>query len=112
MVEGQNPSTGRATGGSADNDFELIPTSFGNEKKPVSLPCVFLDAPPLNRVFHARDDILRIIENELLPNPPNLITQQASTLRQFALCGFGGLGKTEIAQEFARRHRDAFDAVL
>ncbi|KAI1758309.1 P-loop containing nucleoside triphosphate hydrolase protein [Xylaria castorea] len=33
-------------------------------------------------------------------------------MRQFALCGIGGIGKTEIAREFARRHRDSFDAVF
>lgn len=33
-------------------------------------------------------------------------------LRQFALCGFGGIGKTEIAREFCRRHKESFDAVF
>ncbi|KAM0466841.1 hypothetical protein ACHAPV_000350 [Trichoderma viride] len=35
-----------------------------------------------------------------------------TSLRQFALCGFGGVGKTEVAREFARRHRKSFDAVF
>lgn len=48
---------------------------------------------------------------ELLP-PKNLVTGSGTTLRQFALCGFGGIGKTEIAREFCRLHKDAFDAVF
>lgn len=33
-------------------------------------------------------------------------------VRQFALCGLGGVGKTEIAREFALRHKYAFDAIF
>lgn len=48
---------------------------------------------------------------ELLPSK-KMVTASGTALRQFALCGFGGIGKTEIAREFARRHKDAFDAVF
>jgi hypothetical protein len=48
---------------------------------------------------------------ELLP-PKNAVTSSGNALRQFALCGFGGIGKTEIAREFARRHKGSFDAVF
>lgn len=40
------------------------------------------------------------------------MTASGTALRQFALCGFGGIGKTEIAREFSRRHRVSFDAVF
>lgn len=40
------------------------------------------------------------------------MTDSETSLRQFALCGFGGIGKTEVAREFARRHRESFDAVF
>lgn len=48
---------------------------------------------------------------ELLPSQNN-VTASDTTLRQFALCGFGGIGKTEIAREFSRRHKASFDAVF
>lgn len=40
------------------------------------------------------------------------MTALGTVLRQYALCGFGGIGKTEIAREFARRHKSSFDAVF
>lgn len=40
------------------------------------------------------------------------MTASGNALRQFALCGFGGIGKTEIAREFSRRHKASFDAVF
>lgn len=48
---------------------------------------------------------------ELLPSK-NIVTASGTALRQFALCGFGGIGKTEIAREFSRRHKASFDAVF
>jgi hypothetical protein len=42
----------------------------------------------------------------------NIVTASGAALRQFALCGFGGIGKTEIAREFSRRHKNSFDAVF
>lgn len=40
------------------------------------------------------------------------MTALGTDLKQYALCGFGGIGKTEIAREFARRYRSSFDAVF
>lgn len=48
---------------------------------------------------------------ELLPSK-NIVTASGTALRQFELCGFGGIGKTEIAREFSRRHKASFDAVF
>jgi hypothetical protein len=33
-------------------------------------------------------------------------------LKTFALCGPGGMGKTQIANEYAETHRDAYEAIL
>lgn len=51
------------------------------------------------------------LATELLPSK-NLVTASGTALRQFALCGFGGIGKTEIAREFSRRYKTSFDAVF
>jgi hypothetical protein len=68
-----------------------------------------LDADDPTRVFFGREDIMDVISQELLsknaPRPEN-------DLRQFALCGLGGVGKTHIAFEFAIRHKDEFDAIF
>lgn len=41
-----------------------------------------------------------------------MISAESEGLKQFALYGMGGLGKTEIATEFTFRHKEAFDAVF
>lgn len=41
-----------------------------------------------------------------------MATTSGTTLRQFALCGFGGIGKTEIARESSRRYKSSFDAIF
>lgn len=79
--------------------------------KIVNLPCFLLNAHSANEDFCGREDVLKRLEAELLP-PKNTVTASGSALRQFALCGFGGIGKTEIAREFSRRHKASFDAVF
>lgn len=61
--------------------------------------------------FCGSEDIPKHLATELLP-PKNTVTASSTDLKQFALCGLGGIGKTEIAREFARRHKDSFDAVF
>ncbi|PYI11365.1 hypothetical protein BO78DRAFT_446337 [Aspergillus sclerotiicarbonarius CBS 121057] len=75
------------------------------------LPCYHLNSPPANPDFRGREDILERLANELLPSK-NAAPASGAGLRQFALCGFGGIGKTEIAREFSRRHKACFDAVF
>ena len=41
-----------------------------------------------------------------------MIPSKSNGLRQFALCGLGGLGKTEIALEFVLQHKDDYDAIF
>ncbi|KAI0873550.1 P-loop containing nucleoside triphosphate hydrolase protein [Hypoxylon argillaceum] len=77
----------------------------------VRLPCFFPSTHPANPDFCGREDVLELLATELLPLK-NTATTSRTAPRQFALCGFGGIGKTEIAREFARRHRSSFDAVF
>ncbi len=65
----------------------------------------------MNEDFCGCEDILGHIAAELLPLK-SAATTSSGAGRQFTLCGFGGIGKTEIAREFTRRHRDSFDAVF
>ena len=75
------------------------------------MPCLLLGTHSANDDFCGREDIIEHIAAELLPSKTT-VTALDTTLRQYALCGFGGIGKTEIAREFARRHKSSFDAVF
>lgn len=53
-----------------------------------------------------------VMSKVLLPSETSFISSASEGLKQFALCGLGGLGKTEIATEFALRYKGRFDAVF
>ncbi|KAF4763630.1 hypothetical protein HAV15_001053 [Penicillium sp. str.  len=90
---------------------ELVsPTPKSDIAKLLHLPC-FLNTHSANKDFCGRDDILKHLATELLP-PKNTVTASSTSLKQFVLCRLGGIGKMEIAREFARRHKDSFDAVF
>ncbi|KAI0098054.1 hypothetical protein GGR51DRAFT_577299 [Nemania sp. FL0031] len=58
-------------------------------------------------LFLGRDDILSDIDSYLgLPSRPR------DKLAVYAMCGIGGVGKTEIAREYAHRNKGNFDAIL
>ncbi|PWY91909.1 tetratricopeptide repeat domain-containing protein [Aspergillus sclerotioniger CBS 115572] len=80
-------------------------------RKALDLPCYLLDKPYANEYFCGREDILERLAVELLPSK-TVDTALGTGLWQFALCGFGGVGKTEIAREFCRRYKACFDAVF
>jgi hypothetical protein len=80
-------------------------------RKPLKLPCYLLNTHSANEDFCGREEILEHLAAELLPSK-SVVTASGTTLRQFAICGFGGIGKTEIAREFSRRHKASFDAVF
>ncbi|KAJ5129351.1 uncharacterized protein N7515_005390 [Penicillium bovifimosum] len=106
------PSNG-ATEGTSLSGFEMIHSTTPNTEtwKSLHLPCFLFNTHTANKDFCGREDILGRLAAELLP-PKNMVTASRSSVKQFALCGFGGIGKTEIAREFARRHKDSFDAVF
>ncbi|KAL9015131.1 MAG: hypothetical protein Q9173_000231 [Seirophora scorigena] len=59
-----------------------------------------------NENFYGREQELNAVGQALLPH------EDYPKFRVFALCGLGGIGKTEIALEFAYRHRYSFDFIL
>ncbi|PLB49703.1 tetratricopeptide repeat domain-containing protein [Aspergillus steynii IBT 23096] len=102
----------KATEGTSLSGFELVypTTSSADTRKTLHLPC-FLNMHSLNEDFCGREDILERLAAELLP-AKTVVTASSTPLRQYALCGFGGIGKTELAREFSRRYKDSFDAVF
>ncbi|GAD96164.1 tetratricopeptide repeat domain-containing protein [Paecilomyces variotii No. 5] len=106
------PSNG-ATEGTSLSGFELVhPTSPNMEtRETVRIPCSLLNIRLENGDFFGREDVLARLAAELLPSK-NMTTASRMALQQISLCGFGGIGKTEISREFCRRHRASFDAVF
>ncbi|GAP89361.1 putative tetratricopeptide repeat domain-containing protein [Rosellinia necatrix] len=73
------------------------------------LPCFSVPMPP-NPNFVGRSDLFSQIDDALLtPRPDAGHTQPART---FALCGMGGIGKTDTAIEYAHSRKDKFAAVF
>jgi tetratricopeptide (TPR) repeat protein len=58
-----------------------------------------------NRFFTGREDILKQLKENLGSDKKTALTQQA-------LSGLGGVGKTQIAVEYAHRYRNDYEAVL
>lgn len=91
--------------------------SPGIRAKAVLLPCHIL-GQNRNRSFFGQKNILDCIEKALRPD--DLTTTGGSrnfeekhqSIEAFAICGIGGLGKTEIAVEFVHSHKSDFDAIF
>lgn len=77
-------------------------------RKPI-LPCFMLSQNP-NPDFIGRQDILKTIDEALLPN--NDSTCHGPSTRLFAICGMGGIGKTDLAVQYAHSRRDKFGAIF
>lgn len=104
--------TNVATMGSSTADFVLIPDVQDfvvTQKRPI-LPCYMYNSREENGDFYGRKDVLHRLEVALLPSLD--CKKGSGGLRTFALCGMGGLGKTEVAVRFMLLHRKEFDAVF
>lgn len=71
------------------------------------IPCFVTTPYEQNPEFVGRDDILSEIHRALAPTD-----DQDSSTKTFALAGLGGMGKTQIAIEYAFRHRDTYQIIL
>jgi hypothetical protein len=60
----------------------------------------------LSARFWGREDAVDAIEQALAPE------EKPRYLKTFALCGMGGVGKTQIALQFANRNRDRYRAIM
>ncbi|KAI9708157.1 MAG: hypothetical protein M1820_004111 [Bogoriella megaspora] len=78
------------------------------EERTARLPTYLLTAVIRNKEFYGREHILQQIDAALLPSNEGLDKR----LRSFAICGMGGIGKTELAIEFAFSRKDKFDAIF
>lgn len=65
-----------------------------------------------NNGFYGREDILIMIDSHLLHPLDISDPDRPKPLRSFAICGLGGMGKTELAVEYAFSRREQFEAVF
>ena len=84
-------------------------SDFSMTKRDPVLPCRIIPGAR-NRDFYGRDEVLIMIEQHLAP------TEQPETVEKdvkaFALCGAGGMGKTQIANEYANTHTYMYEAIF
>lgn len=80
------------------------------ETRKSRLPCFMLSQFP-NADFVGRRSVFDSMDRQLLPRQtPD--PQDIQTTRLFALCGMGGIGKTDLAVEYAFSRRSKFGAVF
>lgn len=105
------PNSVDTTAGSTQGSIEMIPlpTSFEPIKKNPKLPCYSLDPHKPNDDFFGRQHELKLIDQTFFPDPPPL---EPSDLRSFAICGMGGMGKTQIAVEYVFTRKSRFEAIF
>ena len=109
--------TNLTTGENALSNHLLDPilnvTDFTPSKKLARLPCYLITSTP-NPKFFGRGEILKTLEDELLPSAAliNGSEQTTKSLRTFALCAPGGMGKTQIAGKFLQTRKESYDAVF
>ncbi|EED16512.1 NB-ARC and TPR domain protein [Talaromyces stipitatus ATCC 10500] len=111
-----------ATHGSTSLGFDIIPlvSDFSVERNDPLLPCYIMPPHPRNRAFFGRTEVLREIRERLLPKKSDKDGIEVDddgyeiepTPAMFALCGPGGIGKTQVATEFAHTSKDCYDAIF
>jgi hypothetical protein len=66
-----------------------------------------------NRAFFGRTEVLQSLRERLLPKKIHEDdNSDEPNLSMFALCGSGGIGKTQVATEFFYTCKDCFDAIF
>ncbi|WP_229075209.1 FxSxx-COOH system tetratricopeptide repeat protein [Actinoplanes sp. DH11] len=86
-------------------DPEQSVKRFVIEESPATTSPVRGGIPPRNLYFTGRDETMRQLEATLQSD------QRASVLPETALQGYGGVGKTQIAIEYAYRNVDRYDLI-
>jgi hypothetical protein len=85
---------------------------FSVEQRDPKIPCFMMDTHVRNKDFYGRQDVLSKLDDCLLPSKDTLPSSQPDQIRVGILCGMPGLGKTEIAMEYAFTRKRDFDAVF
>ena len=102
-IQGSGPAT--PTSSKFPDETETLTTP---QPRKLNLPCRSILPHKENLNFTGRSDILAQIYEVLRPDKPEKSNSQAV----FALCGLGGVGKTQVAIRFALEYMESFAAVL
>lgn len=100
--------SGAATPTSSNSSDELGRLAETRTRQ-LRLPCRSILPHKENLNFVGRSDILLRIYRMLQPDKPG---NKPNTQSVFALCGLGGVGKTQVAIRFAMEYMSSFQAVL
>ena len=95
--------------GLVDRTLPIV-KQFFKEPAPQGLSMHWMGPHSRNRDFYGRDEILRQLEQELTLDQRE--TSSSPGVRSFALCGLGGIGKTQTAVEYAYSRRHLYDVVF
>ena len=101
--------------GSSDaSKFDMLPLSWGisGVSRTVNLPCYMLKPHMPNPEFYGRKAVLQSLRDALTPPISKDHVTASVGLKTFALCGIGGVGKTQIAIEYAYASKNEFDAIF
>ncbi|TPX13841.1 uncharacterized protein E0L32_005785 [Thyridium curvatum] len=114
-----NESVGREEAGTSNLATVAVSTprrdatnrlsDFSTTKRDPILPCHVIPNAR-NRDFHGRQDSLQMIEEILAPIDPN--GEARKNVKSLAICGPGGVGKTQLANEFVHSRADLYEAII
>ncbi|KAG8667969.1 hypothetical protein FPOAC2_13183 [Fusarium poae] len=118
-----NPSPIRAaTGTLSGSSYEHVATEVNLDVaiRDPKLPCYMLGDHCQKDYFAGRETILKRIDDHLLypisqdMADPGICQDTDFTLglRSFAICGLGGIGKTELAIQYAHTRKNQFEAIF
>ena len=79
---------------------------------PGSLPSIWNVPYPRNLLFTGREELLTQLAASLHTGHPTAISQPPRDSQPQAISGLGGIGKTQVALEYAYRYRSEYRAVL
>jgi hypothetical protein len=79
------------------------------------MPC-FMMPLAKNKDFYGRQSYLAMLDRAFFDDSPGTpsssIISEVDTPKTFAICGPGGMGKTQLAAEFVYTRKDRFDAIF
>lgn len=78
----------------------------------VHIPLCNLRPGERNRHFFGRHDLLEEIDDSLIPKFKHTVRNCVQEPQTFVICGLGGVGKTELAREYAFTRRAQFGAII
>lgn len=85
---------------------------FTPTEKTLRIPYYMLNPAARNPHFFGRQNILQQIDEVLLPTAEVPAQESYGASRVYAIHGLGGVGKTEVAREYAFSRQEEFDAIF